>query len=61
MTIIEPVIRQNVSPDAALQTDDSAIYAIIGQRHFDGRHTVINHSQGYGVGDVHTNTIESAF
>src|SRR5579859_6651679 len=49
MTIIEPVIRQNVSPDANLQTDESAIYTIIGHRHFDGRHTMINHSQSYGV------------
>jgi len=61
MEIIEPVIRKNISPDAMLQTDESAIYTIIGKRHFDGRHRMINHSRSYGFGENHTNTIENAF
>ena len=61
MEIIEPVIRKHISPDAMLQTDESAIYTIIGKRHFDGRHRMINHSRSYGIGDNHTNTIENAF
>jgi transposase-like protein len=61
MEIIEPVIRKNISPDAMLQTDESAIYTIVGKRHFDGRHRMINHSRSYGIGDNHTNTIENAF
>jgi transposase-like protein len=61
METIEPLIREHVSPDATLQTDESAIYTIIGKRHFDGRHRMINHSRSYGVGDIHTNTIENAF
>jgi transposase-like protein len=61
MSIIEPVIEKHVSPDATLQTDDSAIYHIIGKRRFPGRHRVINHSVSYGMGENHSNTIESAF
>jgi transposase-like protein len=61
MAIIEPVIRKHISPDAMLQTDESAIYTIIGKRHFDGRHRMINHTRSYGIGDNHTNTIENAF
>jgi len=61
MEIIEPVLRKNISPDATLQTDESAIYTIIGKRHFAGRHRMINHSRSYGIGDNHTNTIENAF
>ena len=61
MAIIEPVIAKHVSPDALLQTDDSAIYHIIGKRRFPGRHRVINHTSSYGVGENHSNTIENAF
>jgi transposase-like protein len=61
MSIIEPVIMRNISPDAKLQTDESAIYTIIGQRFFAGRHDMITHSRTYGIGDIHTNTIENAF
>jgi len=59
MAIIEPVI-EHVSPDALLQTDDSAIYHIIGKRRAGG-HRVINHSSSYGIGENHSNTIENAF
>ena len=61
MTIIEPVNREHVSADATLQTDESSIYYIIGKRHFPERHRTINHTRSYGVGDIHTNTIENAF
>ena len=60
MSIIEPVIKKHVSPDALLQTDDSAIYHIIGKRHAGG-HRAINHSSSYGIGENHSNTIENAF
>jgi transposase-like protein len=59
--IIEPVIREHVSPDATLQTDESSIYYIIGKNHFPGRHRTICHISSYGIGDIHTNTIENAF
>src|SRR5260370_10825490 len=61
METIEPIMEQHISPDATLQTDESAIYHIIGKRRFSGRHRTINHSVSYGVGDLHTNTVENAF
>jgi len=61
MAIIEPQILKHVSPDATLQTDESAVYWIIGERHFPGRHRKINHSLSYAVGENHTQHIENAF
>ncbi len=61
MEIIEPVLCKHISAEATLQTDESAIYTIVGNRHFAGRHRMINHSRSYGIGDNHTNTIENAF
>ncbi|HWY07677.1 MAG TPA: IS1595 family transposase [Candidatus Acidoferrales bacterium] len=61
MKIIEPEIEKHISPDATLQTDESAVYAIIGQRRFPGRHRTINHRNAYAIGDNHTNSIENAF
>jgi len=61
METIEPLIEEHISPDATLQTDESALYHIIGKRRFPGRHRTINHSVNYGVGDLHTNTVENAF
>lgn len=61
MQTVEPIMEQHISPDATLQTDESAIYHIIGQRRFPGRHRTINHSVSYGHGDIHTNTVENAF
>jgi transposase-like protein len=59
--IIEPVIRQHVSPEATLQTDEASIYYAIGKSHFPGRHRTINHIRSYGLGENHSNTIENAF
>jgi transposase-like protein len=61
MQTIEPIMEEYISPDAILQTDESALYNIIGKRRFPGRHRTINHSVSYGVGDLHTNTVENAF
>jgi len=61
MAIIEPEIAKHIHPDATLQTDESAVYSIIGQRRFPGRHRTINHRSAYVMGDNHTNTIENAF
>ena len=60
MSIVEPELPKHISPDATLHTDESAIYHIIGERHFAGRHRTINHSTSY-AGDLHNNTIENAF
>ena len=61
MREIEPIIAEHIHPDAMLQTDDSAIYSIIGNRRFPGRHRIINHRRTYGIGENHTNSIENAF
>jgi len=61
METIEPLIEEHISSEATLQTDESALYHIIGKRRFPGRHRTINHSVSYGVGDLHTNTVENAF
>jgi hypothetical protein len=61
MNTIEPELLKNISPDATLHTDESPVYYIIGKRHFAGRHRTINHSRTYAIGDLRTNTIESAF
>src|SRR6266853_1666230 len=58
--IIEPVLDKHISPDAILQTDGHPTYAIIGERKF-AAHRVIDHARSYAIGDIHTNTIESAF
>ncbi|HTC64877.1 MAG TPA: IS1595 family transposase [Candidatus Saccharimonadales bacterium] len=61
MASIEPEIKKHVSSSATLQTDESAVYTIIGKRHFDGRHRMINHIKSYAEGENHTNSIENAF
>jgi transposase-like protein len=60
MKIIEPVIKEHVSPKALLQTDKAMIYEIIGRRNFK-RHRMIDHIQTYGIGENHTNTVENPF
>jgi transposase-like protein len=61
MAIIEPEIVKHIHPDATLQTDESAVYSIIGKRRFPGRHRTINHKSAYAIGESHTNSIENAF
>ena len=60
METIEPILDLHIAQDATLQTDEAPTYAIIGQRKF-AAHRTINHSRTYGIGDLHTNTIENAF
>jgi len=61
MTSIEPEILKHVSKNAIIHTDESAVYQIIGKRHWGGRHRTINHRSAYAIGDLHTNTVENAF
>src|SRR6266478_4547328 len=51
MAIIEPEIVKHIHPDATLQTDESAVYSIIGKRRFPGRHRTINHKSAYAIGE----------
>ncbi|HKR83179.1 MAG TPA: IS1595 family transposase [Terriglobales bacterium] len=55
-------IRENVSSDVdVVMTDQfSAYHQALGE--LDEKHQAINHSLGvYSIGDLHTNTVESAF
>ncbi|MGB9071887.1 MAG: IS1595 family transposase [Terriglobales bacterium] len=57
-------IRQNVSEDVdVVMTDDFTAYPkAIAKAGVLGEHQAINHSKGvYVIGDLHTNTVESAF
>jgi transposase-like protein len=59
--IIEPIMEQNIDPDATIQTDGHPTYGIISESKWVGRHRVIDHNKSYGIGDIHTNTVENAF
>lgn len=61
MATIEPELLKHISPDALLQTDESAIYYIMGKRKVFAGHRRINHIRSYGEGENHTNTVENAF
>jgi transposase-like protein len=57
-------IRENVSEDVdVVMTDDFTAYpGAIAKAGLLGEHKTINHSSGvYAIGDLHTNTVESAF
>jgi len=61
---LEKYIRENIADDVdILFTDDWKAYrSAAGNIRKDGRHKVIRHSlRIYVKGDIHTNTIESAF
>jgi transposase-like protein len=60
IAITEATLDKYVSQDAILQTDEHPAFEIIGKRKF-AAHRTVNHSRTYGVGDLHTNTIENAF
>jgi len=59
---IRDILKEHLSEDVdVLITDESVIYPFA----FDGKqkaiHKTIRHKEGYVTGDVHTNTVESAF
>jgi transposase-like protein len=57
-------IKENVSQDVdVIMTDDFPAYPrAIAKAGVLGEHRAINHSSGlYSIGDLHTNTVESAF
>jgi transposase-like protein len=62
--VLEQYIRENISDDVEfLMTDESNIYPGPAKRlGLTNKHKRIRHKSGvYVVGDVHTNTVESAF
>jgi transposase-like protein len=59
---VRPIVLSNISPDVErVITDEAMIYPIVFDGHCASKHETINHSREYVRGDVHTNTIESAF
>src|SRR5680860_1242874 len=57
---IAPILRENMSREARLATDEGGHYLHIGREFAD--HGVVRHGrEEYVVGDVHTNTIEGFF
>jgi transposase-like protein len=62
IAIFRPVLEQHISPDVTtIYTDEHVSYPIALRPKFDGKHKTINHSRTYGIGEIHTNTIENAF
>lgn len=61
-TTIMPLIAQHISPDVEkIMTDESGIYIKAFPKGQEHKHNTIAHKWEYVRGDVHTNTIESAF
>jgi transposase-like protein len=57
---IKKALRENVSSDARLSTDEARMYRKIAKQFAE--HITVNHSQDeYVRGDAHTNTIEGFF
>lgn len=59
-TTLAPIIRENLSREARLMTDEAGQYTVIGPEYAE--HGVVRHGMGeYGRGDIHTNTVEGYF
>jgi transposase-like protein len=59
---VREIINANVGGHVeVIMTDESAIYPWALEKMHKDKHQTINHSRQYAHGDVHTNTVESAF
>jgi len=59
---VREIINANVGAHVeVILTDESAIYPFALDKMQKSLHRTINHSREYAHGDVHTNTVESAF
>jgi len=59
---VRNIIKQNVGSHVeVIMTDESAIYPWALNKMQKKLHRAINHTREYAHGDVHTNTVESAF
>lgn len=59
---VREIINANIGGHVdVIMTDESAIYPWALDKIHDGKHRTINHTRQYAHGDVHTNTVESAF
>ena len=59
---MQEIIKANIGSHVeVILTDESAIYPYALDKMQKNLHRTINHSREYAHGDVHTNTVESAF
>jgi transposase-like protein len=59
---VRQIIKANLGSEVeVIMTDESAIYPWALDQMLKSKHRTINHSREYVHGDVHTNTVESAF
>ena len=59
---VAPLVRQNVAREVErVMTDESTIYPVAFDGYCASKHETIAHKYEYVRGDIHTNTIESAF
>ena len=59
---VREIINANIGSDVeVILTDESAIYPWALDNMQKSKHKTINHTREYAHGDVHTNTVESAF
>jgi transposase-like protein len=59
---VQEIIKSNVSGHVeVIMTDESSIYPWALQKLPKEKHKTVNHTKEYAHGDVHTNTVESAF
>jgi hypothetical protein len=60
--IMKPHLEKHISEKVGMiYTDGHPIYVCALKSKWPGKHTMIDHKHTYGIGDVHTNTIENAF
>jgi transposase-like protein len=59
---VREIINKNLGSHVeVIMTDESAIYPFALDKMQKDKHRTINHTRHYAHGDVHTNTVESAF
>jgi transposase-like protein len=59
---VREIVNANLgSTVEVIMTDESAIYPYALDEMLKSKHRTINHTREYAHGDVHTNTVESAF
>lgn len=60
--ILQPLLEKHISEHVGtIYTDEYPIYIFALKNKFLGKHKMITHTRTYGIGDIHTNTIENAF
>lgn len=62
VAIFKPHLEKHISERVGtIYTDGHPIYVFALKGKWPGKHQTIDHHRTYGIGDVHTNTIENAF